>query len=95
MVIGLKATLLNRLGFDLNLLFAVALPHTPEDAPMIGLVLCKNRHRTDVEYALRGMTQPLGVSQFELSDVLPQELEWVPPTVAQLEAQLERLEPDE
>ena len=65
---------------------------TPGDAPTIGLVLCKDRDRTDVEYALRGMTQPLGVSQFELSNVLPQELEGVLPTVAQLEAELERLE---
>jgi predicted nuclease of restriction endonuclease-like (RecB) superfamily len=62
------------------------------DAPTIGLILCKDRDRTDVEYALRGMSQPLGVSQFELSNVLPSELEGVLPTVAQLEAELERLE---
>jgi predicted nuclease of restriction endonuclease-like (RecB) superfamily len=64
------------------------------DAPTIGLILCKDRDRTDVEYALRGMSQPLGVSQFELSNVLPAELEGVLPTVAQLEAELERLETD-
>ncbi len=59
------------------------------DAPTIGMVLCKNKDKTDVEYALRGMTQPLGISSFELSAVLPAELEGVLPTVAQLEALLE------
>jgi YhcG PDDEXK nuclease domain len=61
-----------------------------DDAPTIGMVLCKNKDRTDVEYALRGMTQPLGVSRFELSAMLPEELEGVLPTVAQLEALLEK-----
>ena len=61
----------------------------PGDAPTIGLVLCKDRDRTDVEYALRGMTQPMGISSFELSQVLPSELEGVLPTVAQLEQLLE------
>jgi YhcG PDDEXK nuclease domain len=65
------------------------LMRSSDDAPTIGLILCKNRDRTDVEYALRGMSQPLGVSQFELSNVLPAELEGVLPTVAQLEAELE------
>jgi hypothetical protein len=41
---------------------------------------------SDIEYALRGMSQPLGVSQFELLNVLPAELEGVLPTVAHLEA---------
>jgi hypothetical protein len=36
------------------------------------------------------MTQPLGVSSFELSAMLPEELEGVLPTVAQLEALLEK-----
>lgn len=60
------------------------------DAPTIGMVLCKNKDKTDVEYALRGMTQPLGISSFELSAMLPAELEGVLPTVAQLEALLEK-----
>jgi predicted nuclease of restriction endonuclease-like (RecB) superfamily len=60
------------------------------DAPTIGMVLCKNKDKTDVEYALRGITQPLGVSSFELSAMLPEELEGVLPTVAQLEALLEK-----
>ena len=59
---------------------------TAGDAPTIGIVLCKNHNTTDVEYALRGMTQPMGISHFELSKVLPETLEGTLPTVAQLEA---------
>jgi predicted nuclease of restriction endonuclease-like (RecB) superfamily len=65
------------------------LMRSPGDAPTIGIVLCKDRDRTDVEYALRGTTQPLGISSFDLSQALPAELEGALPTVAQLEALLE------
>ena len=65
---------------------------SPNDAPSIGLILCKGRDRSDVEYALRGMTQPLGISSFEITEALPESLEGSLPTVAQLEAELERLE---
>ncbi len=61
---------------------------TVGDAPTIGIVLCKDRDRTEVEYALRGMTQPVGISHFELSKILPATLEGTLPTVAQLEALL-------
>ena len=63
---------------------------TAGDAPTIGIVLCKDRDKTDVEYALRGMTQPVGISHFELSKLLPETLEGTLPTVAQLEAMLSR-----
>ncbi len=65
------------------------LMRSPGDAPTIGIVLCKDRDRTDVEYALRGLSQPLGISSFDLSQALPAELEGALPTVAQLEALLE------
>ncbi len=65
------------------------LMRSPGDAPTIGIVLCKDHDRTDVEYALRGTTQPVGVSHFELSQALPAEFEGALPTVAQLEALLE------
>ncbi len=61
---------------------------SPGDAPSIGIVLCKDRDRTDVEYALRGIAQPMGISSFDLSQALPAELEGTLPSVAQLEALL-------
>ena len=62
------------------------------DAPTIGILLCKTTNAVIVEYALAGNEQPIGVSTYTLADALPKELEGVLPTVAQLEAELERSE---
>ena len=34
------------------------------DAPTIGMILCKSKKKTIVEYALRGVETPMGVSTF-------------------------------
>ena len=44
------------------------------DAPSIGLILCKTKNNVKVEYALRGITTPLGVAGFQLAEVLEAEL---------------------
>ncbi len=59
-----------------------------DDSPTIGLLLCRGRDRTVVEYALRDMAKPMGVSEFQLSRALPEEFEGKLPTVAELEAGL-------
>ena len=59
-----------------------------EDAPSIGLILCKTKNNLQVEYALRGLNAPLGVSEFRVLEELPTELESSLPTVEQLEAEL-------
>jgi predicted nuclease of restriction endonuclease-like (RecB) superfamily len=62
------------------------------DAPTIGILLCKNKNDVIVEYALAETQQPIGVATYALAEALPKELEGVLPTVAQLEAELERAE---
>ena len=61
----------------------------PGDQPSIGLVLCKDREATVVEYALRGTSQPMAVSSFELTRALPADLSGKLPSVEQLEAELQ------
>ena len=56
------------------------------DAPSIGIVLCKTRDRTTVEYALRNTATPIGVAEFVTA--LPTALENSLPTIAQIEAEL-------
>ncbi len=58
------------------------------DAPSIGLVLCRDRKATVAEYALRGMAQPIAVSQYELTKSLPEKLRGELPTVEELEAEV-------
>lgn len=38
---------------------------TAEDKPTIGLLLCRSKSDTKARFALRGITQPLGIAQFE------------------------------
>lgn len=59
-----------------------------QDASSIGLILCKSKNNLQVEYALRGLSAPLGVSEFRVLESLPPELESSLPTVEQLEAEL-------
>lgn len=60
------------------------------DEPTIGLLLCRGKHQVVVEYALRGMNQPIGVAGWEttLAKVLPQELAGSLPSVEELEREL-------
>lgn len=37
----------------------------PEDKPTIGLLLCRTKSDTKAQFALRGITQPLGIAQYE------------------------------
>lgn len=60
------------------------------DEPTIGLLLCRGKDGLVVEYALRDIGKPIGVSDFQVTDVLPAELRGSLPTVEQLEAELAR-----
>lgn len=58
------------------------------DNPTIGLILCQQPSRLVAEYALRGMQQPIGVSGFELTRALPDELKSSLPSIEELEREL-------
>jgi predicted nuclease of restriction endonuclease-like (RecB) superfamily len=62
-----------------------------DDRPSIGIILCKVRNKITVEYALRDTHKPIGVSEYQLTKALPDELKSSLPTVEQLEAELENL----
>jgi len=60
------------------------------EQPSIGLVLCKKKNKVIVEYALRDMKKPIGVSAYKLLEKLPASLKGSLPTVEELEAELGR-----
>ena len=57
----------------------------PDDAPTIGLLLCKNKNQVVAEYALRNTTSPMGVAEYQLVESLPEELETSLPSIEQIE----------
>ncbi|HYW09477.1 MAG TPA: PDDEXK nuclease domain-containing protein [Longimicrobium sp.] len=58
------------------------------DQPSIGLILCKERNRVVVEYALRGTNQPIGVAAYRLTETLPHALRGAIPSPEELEREL-------
>jgi predicted nuclease of restriction endonuclease-like (RecB) superfamily len=60
------------------------------DAPTIGMILCKSKKKTMVEYALRGVETPMGVSTFRTA--LPAAVMNSLPSIEALAAQLDLLE---
>ncbi|MCI0486722.1 MAG: PDDEXK nuclease domain-containing protein [Blastocatellia bacterium] len=65
------------------------------DAPTIGLLLCGNRNELVAEYALRDIDKPIGVSAYELTRVLPENLRGSLPTIEEIEAELSEKFEDE
>lgn len=61
-----------KMNFYLNLLDDLV--RLPEENPSIGIILCKDRDRLEVEYALRGIRKPIGVSKYRLTHRLPKKL---------------------
>ncbi|KOR29786.1 hypothetical protein TI03_01410 [Achromatium sp. WMS1] len=47
---------------------------TAEEKPSIGIILCKEKKRTIVEYTLCDSPKPIGVATYEITKTLPQEL---------------------
>jgi predicted nuclease of restriction endonuclease-like (RecB) superfamily len=56
------------------------------DEPSIGILLCKSRDRVVVEYALSDIHKPMGVSQYQLTRALPDNLKPSLPSIEELEA---------
>lgn len=58
------------------------------DNPTIGIILCKTQDQTVVEYALRDVNKPIGISTYQLKNALPEPLQGNLPTIEELETQL-------
>ncbi|GIU41122.1 hypothetical protein TUM3794_20890 [Shewanella colwelliana] len=59
-----------------------------DDAPTIGLLLCKERNRVVAEYAVRNKTSPIGIAEYKLSEMLPREIQGQLPSIEDIEATL-------
>jgi len=59
-----------------------------QDAPTIGLLLCKSKNEVVAEYALGDNSQPMGVAEYKLLESLPKELQTNLPSIEQIEREL-------
>ena len=71
-----------KLNFYLNLMDRRV--KDDSDNPTIGLILCEEKRSITVEYAIEGINKPMGVSQFKLTEQLPDKLKQYLPTAEEL-----------
>ena len=62
----------------------------PDDKPSIGLILCKEKNRIVVEYALRSSNHPVGVAEYKITKRLPKKFQSELPSPEELRKQLRR-----
>lgn len=63
----------------------------PDENLSIGIILCKEKNRTFVEYALRDSKKPIGVSTYKLTGKLPRELKKYLPSPDEMIKMLDEL----
>jgi predicted nuclease of restriction endonuclease-like (RecB) superfamily len=71
-----------KMNFYLNLLNKQM--RMPEENPSIGIILCAEKDYVEVEYALSGMTNPIGVAEYSYQKKLPANLRGELPGAAEL-----------
>lgn len=63
-----------------------------DDNPTLGLLVCKDMDKIEASFALESSSQPLGVSTYELTKLVPDEFRGSMPSIEEIEAGLSRLE---
>lgn len=62
-----------------------------DDKPTIGILLCRDKNKIETEFALRGMSQPMGVSEFSFTEIVPEALKCSLPTIEEIETDMAML----
>lgn len=75
-----------KMNFYLNLLDDFV--KEPNENPSIGIILCGEHTKFDVEYALRGIDKPVGVAGYQLTRDLPEKLKNALPSADELEEKI-------
>ena len=65
------------------------------DQQTIGLILCESKDSVFAEYALRDIHKPIGVSEYELTRSLPENLKGSLPSIEEIEKEMSRNEEEE
>jgi hypothetical protein len=70
--------------FELRILRA----HLYRNIAKVGMLICKSKKKTVMEYSLKNMNKPIGVSEYQVTKALPDELKSSLPTIEEIEAEL-------
>jgi hypothetical protein len=64
---------------------------TENDNTTIGILLCKSKDNFEVEFALKDISKPIGVSEFKYKE-LPENIKKAMPEIEQLKIELNKFE---
>ena len=73
--------------------YVVAVNHqlkTEKDEPTLGLLVCKSKDDIKAQYALEESSQPLGLSAYELSKLIPENFKGSLPSIDEIESELRK-----
>ena len=73
--------------------YVVAVNHqlkAEQDSPTLGLLVCKSKDNVKAQYALESSSQPLGVSEYELSKLIPEDFKGSLPSIEEIENELQK-----
>ncbi len=62
---------------------------TEHDNPTVGILICKSKKKTVVEYSLKDIQKPIGVSEYQITQFLPDTLRSAIPSIEEIEAELD------
>lgn len=65
-----------------------SIPTSTSVRATIGLLICKNKDNIFAQYSLEGYNQPIGISEFEGVNVLPEGFKSSLPTIEEIESKL-------
>ncbi len=60
------------------------------DEPSIGLILCKTKDKIVAEYALRDTSKPIGIAEYKINQLLPEDIKGELPSIEELEQELDK-----
>jgi predicted nuclease of restriction endonuclease-like (RecB) superfamily len=63
-----------------------------DDKPTIGILLCLDKNNIEAEFALRDINKPMGVSEYQITENLPDNLKSSLPTIEEIENEFKNLE---
>ncbi|MDR0332422.1 MAG: PDDEXK nuclease domain-containing protein [Dysgonamonadaceae bacterium] len=63
---------------------------TEADNPTIGLLICRKKDNIEVKYSLKSSNQPIGISEYDLSKLMPEDFKSSLPSIDEIENELNK-----
>jgi len=67
----------------------------PEENPSIGIIVCKSKNRTRVEYTLKATNKPIGIATYSFYENLPEEMRNLLPSPDEIANIIQNIEPND